>query len=127
MDLLHSLAFSKYSLPNHIYKQHPTSRKIQLLFSKVVKKEQYYLRELQVNDKNDRNELLLYIAITDEATSERFVLDLWGENGVISHWNESLKCTIFQKILLQSPWKKCLVLASFRRQRNLLRDVRWYE
>ena len=29
-----------------------------------------------MNDKNDRNELLLYIAITDEATSERFVLDL---------------------------------------------------
>ena len=34
------------------------------------------MRELQVNDKNDRDELLLYIAITDEATSERFVLDL---------------------------------------------------
>lgn len=76
MDLLHSLAFYKYSLPRQIHKQHPTSRKIQLLFSKVVKKEQYYLGELQVNDKNDRNELLLYIAITDEATSERFVLDL---------------------------------------------------
>jgi len=76
VDLLLSPAFSKYSLPSHIYKQHPTSRKIQLLFSKVVKKEQYYLGELQVNDKNDRNELLLYIAITDEATSERFVLDL---------------------------------------------------
>ena len=70
MDLLLSPAFSKYSLPSHIYKQHPTSRKIQLLFSKVVKKEQYYLGELRVSDKNDRNELLLYIAITDEATSE---------------------------------------------------------
>ena len=76
---------------------------------------------------NDRNELLLYIAITDEATSERFVLGLWGENGVFSHWNESLEFTIFQEIFLKSPWKKCLVLTSFRRQRNLLRDVRWYE
>lgn len=126
VDLLHSLAFSKHSLPSHIYKQHPTSRKIQLLFSKVVKKEQHYLRELQVNDKNDRDELLLYIAITDEATSERFVLDLWGENGVFSYWNESLKFTIFQKIFLKSPWRKCLVLASFRGHRNLLSDVSRY-
>ena len=126
VDLLHSLAFSKHSLPSHIYKQHPTSRKIQLLFSKVVKKEQHYLRELQVNDKNDRDELLLYIAITDEATSERFVLDLWGGNGVFSYWNESLKFTIFQKIFLKSPWRKCLVLASFRGHRNLLSDVSRY-
>ena len=106
-----------------MHKPHPTSRKIQFLFSKVVKKEQYYLGELQASYKNDRNELLLYIAITDETTSERFVTDLWGENGVFSHWNESLKFTIFQKILLQSPWKKCFVLATFRWHRNLLRDV----
>ena len=104
--LLLSPAFSKYALPSLMHKPHPTSRKIQFLFSKVVKKEQYYLGELQACYKNDRNELLLYIAITDETTSERFVTDLWGENGVFSHWNESLKFTIFQKILLQSPWKK---------------------
>ena len=106
-----------------MHKPHPTSRKIQFLFSKVVKKEQYYLGELQACYKNDRNELLLYIAITDETTSERFVTDLWGENGVFSHWNESLKFTIFQKILLQSPWKKMLCARNFRWHRNLLRDV----
>ena len=111
--LLLSPAFSKYALPSLMHKPHPTSRKTQFLFSKVVKKEQYYLGELQACYKNDRNELLLYIAITDETTSERFVTDLWGENGVFSHWNESLKFTIFQKILLQSPWKKMLCARNF--------------